>query len=174
MDIAQWASETMKTADELQKMIDIVNEMTAIVKGAKPMNINEMTEREKSAVLLKLIGAWVKCTNKQNSIWSIMLGEKAIVSDVCPMGLRSEFAHAHHVMATIAPDLYDEKHMALAWRVLNWAYFNPGEKREFHDKFMRWWDYGLGRTLVSLSPEEAVIEWLDRILSLAIEAGMIE
>ena len=71
-------------------------------------------------------------------------------------------------------DLYDVANMALAWRVLNWAGANfnkarPGDWRgamygSRHSAISEW---------VGLSPADAQRTWLDRILSLAIEAGMV-
>lgn len=64
--------------------------------------------------------------------------------------------------------LYDPDHMALAWRVLNWA---DGEMKLW-DMFFPWWDEEFEAT--ALSPADAQRAWLDKILELAIEAGLVE
>lgn len=70
------------------------------------------------------------------------------------------------------PDLYSPANMALAWRVLNWAYFNPGEKRVFHNKFMRWVDIRGWNTLISFDPSSAQRIWLDKVVEVALDTGM--
>lgn len=136
------------------------------------MRIEEMTPDEKSIELLHLMDVWVKCTNKQNAIWAVMLGDDAIATDVCPRGLRSEFDHWQHVLKTVSPNLYAPENMALAWRVLNWAngnqmimdYWQETTYVE-HEMFVYWF---------VLTPQEAQTAWLDKILQLAIEAGVVE
>jgi hypothetical protein len=60
-------------------------------------------------------------------------------------------------------DLYAPENMALAWRVLNWAW---------NDLVINFWfkhmDFG------RIPPTEAQAAWLDKILELAIETGLIE
>ena len=93
---------------------------------------------------------------------TVMLAELAgVTSDVINSGV-------------LCVDLYDPANMALAWRVLNWAGANfnkarPGDWRgamygSRHSAISEW---------VGLSPADAQRAWLDRILSLAIEAGMV-
>ena len=68
------------------------------------------------------------------------------------------------------PNLYDPANMALAWRVLNWAYnFLDDQGRE---TFLRDWWRSLN--LFIESPADAQRAWLDKILSLVIEAGMVD
>ena len=74
------------------------------------------------------------------------------------------------------PGLYDPANMALAWRVLNWA----SEQKAVYFEFMQWWfrqDADLdmfGGYLFDLEPKDAQRVLLDKILSLAIEADLIE
>ena len=67
-------------------------------------------------------------------------------------------------------NLYAPAHMALAWRVLNWA-----EDLDMSTPSLNWklFEYPL-RTLACESPGDAQRLWLDKILALAIEAGLVE
>jgi len=80
--------------------------------------------------------------------------------------------------------LYDPANMALAWRVLNWAVKTVDQKKEQAmngggmDSWMYWHEghFELRGIMLSgqeLPPAEAQHAWLDKILQLAIEAGMI-
>ena len=68
-------------------------------------------------------------------------------------------------------NLYAPAHMALAWRVLNWvthsarigARFDIWFSRELH-----------GLDFLRYKPADAQRAWLDKILQLAIEAGIVE
>lgn len=64
-------------------------------------------------------------------------------------------------------DLYAPANMALAWRVLNWA---TDDSRSL----IVWGHAGDVFNLAKLPPEEALATWLDAVLTLAIEAGMVE
>lgn len=69
-------------------------------------------------------------------------------------------------------NLYDPANMALAWRVLNWAQDQKFIMDDGCEYFLNlWW---VGEKTFSLPPAEAQRAWLDKILELAIEAGMIE
>jgi hypothetical protein len=68
-------------------------------------------------------------------------------------------------------NLYDPANMALAWRVLNWGISDPGFGHEV-DAWL--WDEGLGYDIPNLPPTDAQRFWLDKILTLAIEAGIVE
>lgn len=64
-------------------------------------------------------------------------------------------------------NLYEPKNMALAWRVLNWADESSSFGLEFEDF---WKEFHLWAE----PPGVAQREWLDKILTLAIEAGFVE
>lgn len=68
--------------------------------------------------------------------------------------------------------LYDPVYMALAWKVLNWANnsFFGGDTRL--DQWHWWHDFVADMRL--LPPAAAQRAWLNKVLTLAIEAGMIE
>jgi len=85
------------------------------------------------------------------------------------------FSRGYNCLVTLmypeSPNLYDPANMALAWRVLNWAneWMANGGARDFPD-----FCDDILRCLDAASPPAAAQRaWLDKILSLAIEAGMI-
>jgi hypothetical protein len=83
---------------------------------------------------------------------------------------------------SVAPMLYSPARMALAWRVLNWISgadsdkeIDEGSLSNVHAwlRFHRWWTER-DNFLVQESPADAQRAWLDKILSLCIEAGLVE
>lgn len=68
-------------------------------------------------------------------------------------------------------DLYHPDNMALAWRVHLWATTSA-----FYDKYRYWLAHGTGYEghLLWWEKTNAQRAWLDKILELAIEAGMVE
>lgn len=75
------------------------------------------------------------------------------------------------------PNLYNPANMALAWQVLNWAFNNlpgdTGQSQVFFD-FLNAREYWEQEFLWSMPPAAAQRAWLDKILALASEAGMLE
>jgi hypothetical protein len=67
------------------------------------------------------------------------------------------------------PDLYDPANMALAWRVLQWHW--ESDKHDFHADFDDWWH---GQSEPMYAKADAQRAWLDKCLSLAVEAGLVE
>ncbi len=68
------------------------------------------------------------------------------------------------------PNFYDESQMALAWRVLNWAWAS----QHISENQIVTWSYVIGYAIDgSIPPADAQRTWLDMILSLAIDAGMV-
>lgn len=122
------------------------------------MNINEMTTQEKSEKLYSLVG-WKKEWADFNSMILLDSNGKGV-------------GHGLMKPSVPMPNLYDEKNMALAWRVLNWAeaYSQLHATGDFYDGWMQL----LPECLFLLAPTDAQTAWLDKILELAIEAGMIE
>lgn len=122
------------------------------------MNIENMTDEQKSVMLAKLVGWEV---SERHGVESVHYIDAVFVST-------DKFT-----ARLTGPDfLYADKWMALAWRVLNWAADRlPGEtgQRQSFFKMLN----GSGSALWWLSPEQAQRLWLDKILSLAIEAGMV-
>lgn len=79
--------------------------------------------------------------------------------------------------------LYDPANMALAWRVRGWFHklAREEQEREKYNTELWWelcaWEMNLtfkGNHLVEMLPQVAQRAWLDKILQLAIEAGMLE
>ena len=68
-------------------------------------------------------------------------------------------------------DLYDPANMALAWRVLNWRFGKARAYKTIVVEFDKWWD---SCVIWDKSPAAAQRAWLDKILELAIEAGIVE
>lgn len=126
------------------------------------MNIETMIEQEKSIALFDLM--------KWRKEWADIHSMVLLDSDGRGVGYRLMKSGEE------MPNLYDADNMALAWRVLNWA----SEKNSIYPKFMGWWfrqdsDLDmLGGYLFDISPIDAQRAWLDKVLSLAIEANLIE
>ncbi len=121
------------------------------------MNINELDDVQKSAALLRLCG-WRRDGRELYS------NDKLIYT--FPMySIEGEYIHAYEFQ--FIANLYDPANMALAWRVLNWAVMSD----ELDSANV------LTELLIhycAVSPAIASIAWLDKILSLAIEAGMVK
>jgi len=92
-------------------------------------------------------------------------------------------AHTKRIFAKIDGvqhdcELYDPANMALAWRVLNWAW-NHGY--DMGDGIAMWWYAKADQNstvedtlLIDATPADAQRAWLDKILTLCIEAGLVE
>ena len=113
-------------------------------------DISKMSDREKSVLLARAMG------------WKIY-----------------EFTHVMFYPLGYDPsnrisNLYDPAYMALAWRVLNWAYNNVVVKsqEEYLDIGQQWEQWFI--TNIELGEEKAQRHWLDKIIELAIEAGVVE
>jgi len=118
--------------------------------------IEKMTDQEKSVFLAKAMG---------KPLWIIRL-------DVSMMGIED---------STIS-NLYDPANMSLAWMCLNWAserdddiddysypyYYAQGVEELFDT------DVEIKDQIWAMSPAVAQCLWLDKILELAIEAGLVE
>ncbi len=110
------------------------------------MNIKDLADREKSDLLCNLAGI-----PKQQLLMS------SFNSPECEY---------------IWPELYDEEFMADAWRVLNWWTEDEADRPWAQwAEFSGFWEDGF---LTQLPAADAQRLWLDKILELAIEAGMIE
>ena len=114
------------------------------------MRIEELSDEQKTVMLARLCGWGVSTALGGTSYESIFIYTQD--NERCV-------------------DLYDVANMALAWRVLNWAEIESGKNTrcDFHFGWMEF----LPESLFECPPEDAQRAWLDRILSLAIEAGMV-
>lgn len=117
------------------------------------MNINELSENEKSVMLAKLCGLDVT--------YPMIDGGMRIACYINQGVFKIEYTlyEPHY--------LYDPVNMALAWRVLNWARLQKDNPQLWHE--MQKFDAG-----IDMQPDVAVRHWLDSVLGLAIEAGMVE
>ena len=113
------------------------------------MKIDELSDQEKTVMLARLCGWGVSTALGGTSYESIFIYTQD--NERCA-------------------NLYDPANMALAWRVLNWATENlPKFMRIIEENFLL---IGVLPYFI-IPPAEAQRAWLDRILSLAIEAGMV-
>ena len=141
--------------------------------------MNELSDEQKSVMLAKAMG-WEPTpvpvpdvpllvmfkTNSGESLYS--------TSVLCQMSL-DDFWERH------MPNLYHPQHMSLAWRVLNWAIWPDDlspridEYRTVKGEIERWWFNPKPGSLAPcyVSPAAAQRMWLDKILELAIEAGLV-
>ena len=126
------------------------------------MNIDKLTDQKKSVMLARVMGWEIHPVIGQHIIHTLI--HNVVVGD--------------EIIGNMLGDelnLYDPANMALAWRVLNWAIVSP-------------WNNVIGYTftgnvailrmfedakMIKLSPADAQRAWLDKVLSLAIEAGLI-
>ncbi len=114
------------------------------------MNIETMSDSEKSVMLARLCG------------WNVeLLGDDVWVSN-------SDNEYLFSVRLAAPKYLYNYKWMFLAWRVLNWAgsHFRTVDYMEIHNWF---WMSQNWRA----NPADAQRAWLDKILTLAMAAGMV-
>ena len=110
------------------------------------MRIDELSDQEKTVMLARLCGWDIKSDGGRT--WVTCQDE-----------------------AYSTTNLYQPIFMLLAWRVLNWAIENlPKFMRTIEENFLC---IGV-LPYFGITPENAQRAWLDRILSLAIEAGMVE
>ena len=138
------------------------------------MNISKMTDQEKSLALAKLCG-WVK---QEGIAWAFH-----------PSGLGNYYSHLATLLnykpEHITPNLYDPANMALAWLVLNWAMeqtepmvirTSRWAPEPFPVDFGSEVDYWLSEKvdIARKPPAEAQRAWLDEIVELAIEAGLVK
>ena len=69
-------------------------------------------------------------------------------------------------------NLYDPTNMALAWRVLNWV--DTWDQKKYRTQYTQFWGWWDNEELWQIESKFAQAKWLDKILSLAIEAGIVE
>jgi len=145
------------------------------------MNIDEMSEQEKSVVLAKLCG-WLytemrqtapEKTEREYIIWNGPETKE-------PWGILNL---SDRVWLDMTKNMYNPANMALAWKVLNWAssksdieidnYSFPYTLDQATEIIFEGEYDGNDIPLWKMPPAEAQRLWLDKILELAIEAGMV-
>lgn len=108
--------------------------------------IEGLSDREKSVLLAKAMG------------WEVYPG--------------GHIALPADTMRSAILSFYDTANMALAWRVLNWAY--ECEHIEDQGRYFVLLDWLDEAHLHIEAPADAQRLWLDKVLTLAIEAGIVE
>lgn len=126
--------------------------------------IEAMTEQEKSVILARLCG-WLKT-------------DEYFYSYFPPFG---QGVSVNRTKGYVETDIFDTKKlhgcrtlyhvlsMPLAWYVLNWAMSNL-DKEDYDYQMSRFIEFSEFETM---PPQEAQRLWLDKILNLALETGMI-
>ncbi len=126
------------------------------------MNIPDTTTeagRVEASILLAELCGWIT----SDGLWHRYMppsGAGACVNHAKGQEITTIFA--------LCPTLYNPANMALAWRVLNWAFANFVDIW-LEETFRAW----VPNPLYTLPPADAQRAWLDKILTLAIEAGML-
>lgn len=118
--------------------------------------IENLSEREKSAMLARMMG-WEFVESPD--------GRRRFCDSDLTEGRGGLF---------FQDNLYDPTNMALAWRVLNWWRDINRQKIPHDDTWMQWLGWLLQNSLWMFDYDKAQAAWLDKILSLAIEAGIVE
>ena len=139
------------------------------------MNIGELTTEQKSVMLARLMG-WRAAWDENNiEHWAILDRDDEIIKSwTYHMGDTLPSAEiADRDFEYFLPDLYRAGNMYLAWRVLNWAAGWIQSEESLGSKLK--WHYAISDQLRwDLPPTEAQALWLDKVLELAIEAGMVK
>lgn len=124
-------------------------------------DISKLEMSEKSEMLVEVMG-WQK-------VWASM--SDMVLLDGKGRGL------GYHTMRSgePMPNIYLHENMPLAWACMRWLCIRDEEIPSIAgwtiaDEFMTWWE---DAKLYNLFSHEAQKRWLDKILELAIEAGLI-
>ena len=135
--------------------------------------MTQPTDHEKSAKLARHVDISKLSTEQKDIMLANLLG---LTWDYSQNLSSASNIWIHDAAAGISiSSFYDPSCMQYAWRVLNWA-----NERELSDIPATWGDYILDNTcpealeLFSMPPAEAQAAWLDKILELATEAGMVD
>lgn len=127
----------------------------------------EAGQREASVILARLCGWEYFCDGMTSGIWQITpggLGDMLFYDE----WQRPQYDGDDYGIVPL--NLYDPANMALAWRVLNWANATRFGGGTTLDQWKWWHDFIADLRLLRAS--DAQMAWLDKILQLAIEAGM--
>jgi hypothetical protein len=137
------------------------------------MNIDEMSEQEKSVALARAMG-WavdsVAINPADDNTWFTCI---IVDSSGSNIGLKPLGASKVKRLRPMKLNLYDPANMALAWRVLRWWKTYCFEKQS-PETWQKWADWLQGEFLFPyLGRPDAQRLWLDKILALAIAAEII-
>ncbi len=127
------------------------------------MNIDDMSDQDKSRLLMQLMG-WEVKDEKKGHLW--------VEFDIYKFRLTPPLY------------LYDAAWVHFAWRILNWAQIERHEAKAQKEAGVQVWTIsyssrlgdviGIDLDLFSLPLEEAIRLLLDEILRLAIDTGRIK
>ena len=117
------------------------------------MDLTKLTDQEKSVMLARAMGGG------ENTFkwWTIEFAKEGDI-------------YTHAIPADLVVNFYDPANMALAWRVLNWA----ASQREYRQEWSGWMIDCIDANELVEKPAVAQRAWLDHILEMAIEAGIVE
>jgi hypothetical protein len=123
------------------------------------MNISEMSDQEKSVMLARVCGWFVEDMGDYQNVFERGGRMSPKIMSINPLH-----------------NLYTPDNMQASWRVLNWA--ATQYDNEFGEQLINWF-YSLNSEMgdeidwIVMRPAEAQRTWLDKILELAIEAGLV-
>jgi len=131
------------------------------------MSIETMTDHEKSVVLARLCGWFAPAGGGfLSGLWKLDTGGNHVLDGF--FSKSGEFLPDDF-------DLYAPVNMALAWRCIEWVTSPPKtlqmSEAALNTKFGYWWQ---GNAMWAETAADAQRAWLDKIMTLAIEAGMVE
>lgn len=136
------------------------------------MDIKTLTDEQKSVMLAQAMGIHVEADYIYVQYWGI---EEGLYDDYeyPPSELTGIYTIGgwDRKYGVYLRSFYDPANMPMAWRVLNWANntaFGTGKLDGYP-----WW-HNFVADMRLLPPAAAQRAWLDKILELAIEAGLIE
>lgn len=142
------------------------------------MNIEGLTPRQKSVMLAKMMGWAVEVFPTGNYEWR---GEQYRAYWTGPNGEElsaDKVGYSEQEAAEVQMvNFYSVKNFNKAWQVLGWVSDTAGSGRLGGDTSNQWIsaiDYLLMDRWRNSTAEEVQAEWLDKTLSLAIEAGLVE
>ena len=133
------------------------------------MNIEDMTDQEKSVLLAKARGWKLLKLGQPLVDWYAQGGIdiSALVEQSITEDEKFWFDKTGAIHREGVPNYYTD-HMEVAWGMLNWA---TDTERRNNEEMIFWW---IDTYTCNYSPAVAQRKWLDKILSLAIEAGIVE
>jgi hypothetical protein len=138
-------------------------------------DISNMTTKQNTAKLCALVGWWVLHDQRDERggieyyrSWLADSHEQPILSDNKAIDWDSRRPRSLDYSDFV--DLYAEKHMALAWRVVTEINRQWENGEDWSDGFFTWWN---DAELWRLTADEAQAAWLDKILELATEAELV-
>jgi hypothetical protein len=126
--------------------------------------MNELTDEEKSVLLAKAMGLMVE--KKMTNPWVAWFGNEEDARYVDVIFYTDNEGYLRETC-----NFYDG-HMEAAWQVLNWVgQWDQISQWTQYTQFWGWWDQ---HDVWLIEYPKAQHLWLDKILELAIEAGLVE